>query len=44
MMENRNKKELMMITLQKVTDYYLSILETENKSLKYVAKDMVELL
>jgi hypothetical protein len=35
-MVNRNKRELMMITLQKATDYYLATLETEGKSPRYI--------
>jgi site-specific recombinase XerD len=35
-MGNRNKSELMMITLQKATDYYLATLETEGKSPRYI--------
>jgi hypothetical protein len=35
-MVRRSKKELMMITLQKATDYYLATLETEGKSPRYI--------
>jgi hypothetical protein len=35
-MVKKNKRELMMITLQKATDYYLSTLETEGKSPHYI--------
>jgi site-specific recombinase XerD len=35
-MMKRDKKELMMITLRKATDYYLSTLETEGKSPRYI--------
>ncbi len=35
-MVKKNKRELMMITLQKATDYYLATLETEGKSPRYI--------
>jgi site-specific recombinase XerD len=35
-MVKRNKRELMMITLQKATDFYLATLATEGKSPRYI--------
>jgi site-specific recombinase XerD len=35
-MVKRNKRDLMMITLQKATDFYLTTLETEGKSPRYI--------
>jgi integrase/recombinase XerD len=35
-MVKRNKRDLMMITLQKATDFYLATLETEGKSPRYI--------
>ena len=35
-MGKRTKRELMMITLPKATDYYLATLETEGKSPRYI--------
>jgi integrase/recombinase XerD len=35
-MVKRNKRDLMMITLQKATDFYLVTLETEGKSPRYI--------
>jgi hypothetical protein len=35
-MVKRNKRDLMMITLQKATDFYLATLATEGKSPRYI--------
>jgi hypothetical protein len=35
-MNKRSKRDLMMITLQKASDYYIATLETEGKSPRYI--------
>ena len=35
-MVKRNKRDLMMITLQKATDFYLATLETDGKGPRYI--------